>query len=148
MRVLLVLVALVAGQAQNVTVPSVVGRTWQAAEQRLDAAGLGSALRTVPSRRPAGVVVAQSPQARTIVAPGTLVRLSVPATSRARVPQLLGLQAAAAQRRLRQLGLAARVIHVKSLELVGAVVRQSVKAGLEVAVGTHVTLAISSGPGP
>lgn len=142
------LVALVAGHSPKVTVPAVVGRTWQAAELKLDAAGLRSVLRTAPSKRPAGIVVAQSPPAHTAVARGTLVRLSVPASSRAAVPQLSGLQTAAAQRRLRQLGLAARVIHVKSLQAVGTVVAQSLNAGLEVALGTHVTISISSGPGP
>jgi len=142
------LVALVAGHSPKVAVPSVVGRTWQTAEHKLDAAGLRSVLRAVPSTRPAGVVVAESPPAQTAVAPGTLVHLSVPASSRAAVPQLSGLQTAAAQRRLRQLGLAARVSHVKSLLPVGTVVAQSVKAGLKVALGTRVTISISSGPGP
>jgi beta-lactam-binding protein with PASTA domain len=146
--VLIALIALVAGHSPRVTVPAVVGTTWQAAEHKLDAAGLRSVLRTAPSKQPAGIVVAQSPTARAVVARGTLVHLSVPASSRAAVPQLSGLETAAAQRRLRQLGLAARVIHVKSLQPVGTVVAQSVKAGLKVALGTRVTISISSGPGP
>jgi beta-lactam-binding protein with PASTA domain len=144
----LAVIALVAGHSPRVTVPPVVGKTWQAAELKLGAAGLRSVLRTAPSKQPAGIVVAQSPAARTVVARGTLVRLSVPASSRAAVPQLSGLQTAAAQRRLRQLGLAARVTYVKSLQPVGTVVAQSVKGGLEVALGTRVTISISSGPGP
>ena len=134
--------------AATVSVPSVVGKTWQAAEAKLSAAGLRSVLRTVPSKQRAGIVVAQSPAAGAAVARSTLVRLSVPASSRANVPQLIGLQTVAAQRRLRQLGLAAHVTHVKSLEPVGTVVAQSVRAGLKVALGTRVTISISSGPGP
>jgi beta-lactam-binding protein with PASTA domain len=134
--------------ARAATLPSVVGTKWQAAERKLGALGLRTVLQTVRSNRQVGIVVAQRPSARTVVQRGALVRLSVPAASRTTVPELLGRQTAAAQTRLHQSGLGSRVIHVKSLQAVGTVVAQSLKAGVEVALATRVSISISSGPGP
>lgn len=63
-------------------------------------------------------------------------------------PAPAALETAMAQIRLRRAGLRSRVIHVKSLQAVGTVVAQSIKAGVKVALGRRVSISISSGPGP
>jgi beta-lactam-binding protein with PASTA domain len=64
------------------------------------------------------------------------------------VPHLVGKQKPAAVAQLHRLGLPPKIGYAKSLELVGTVVAQSVKAGVRVRLGTRITLTISSGVGP
>ena len=100
------------------------------------------------TRRAITLLIALVLVALAVAQPTVAGVLSVPAASRTTVPQLLGLQIATAQKRLHKAGLASRVVYVKSLALVGSVVAQRPKAGVNVRLGTRVSLSISSGPGP
>jgi len=83
-----------------------------------------------------------------VVALAFVVSPAAAATRTVAVPHVVGKQKSAAVAQLHRLGLPAKVKYVKSLELVGVVVAQSVKAGVRVRLGTRITLTVSSGVGP
>ena len=149
----------VSSGAERVVVPDVEGLTSSEAIDLLRGVGLASETRLVPSDEPEGTVIAQSPAAEDEVAAGTEVVLDVaesdssepppttttePAT--VRVPNLVGMRAAAARDRLRALGLRPTQRPVQSSRPAGEVVRQSPGAGAEVREGGIVTLRVSTGP--
>jgi serine/threonine-protein kinase len=155
----------IAKGAQKVAVPDVVGQSSAAAQAKLRAAGLAATVVQVASAQPRGTVVAQSPQAGTQVAKGTNVRLNVargpsgatttattaatttaPAT--ARVPNVVGLNQTAAQRRVQAAGLASSVVYVTSTRPAGRVVAQAPSPGTIVRRGSRVRLNVSTGPSP
>jgi eukaryotic-like serine/threonine-protein kinase len=148
-------------------VPNVVGQQLGSARAALRGAGLVAAVFDVPSAQPKGTVVAQHPQANTKVARGTKVRINVstgsqtptpppttgtttttPASSTVSVPDVVGLQQSAAQRRLSRAGLGSRVVYVASPKPSGQVVDQGPAAGTRVRRGTRVRIDVSVGPNP
>jgi beta-lactam-binding protein with PASTA domain len=154
-----IVVLTVSSGAERVVVPDVEGLTASEAIDLLRGVGLASETRLVPSDEPEGTVIAQSPAAEEEVAAGTEVVLDVaeagstepppptttePAT--VRVPNLVGMRAAAARERLRALGLRPTQRPVQSSRPAGEVVRQSPGAGAEVREGGIVTLRVSTGP--
>jgi beta-lactam-binding protein with PASTA domain len=130
-----------------VQVPAVVGLRLAAAEARLRTAGLLPATREVPSEKPAGTVVAQSPPQRQKVQKGSRVTLNVSkGPSAVAVPDVVGLERAEAASALRDAGLTAVVQTVPSQEPEGTVVAQSPTAGTSVRAGSRVQVNVSEGP--
>lgn len=139
-----------------VALPTLVGLRADAAAQKLRTLDLVPELRLVRSTRSAGTVLAQEPAAGERVPRSSTVRLEVakhvpkpaPTVVRVQVPDLVGLSASTARRKLTAAGLEAAVVQVTSGESQGTVVRQSPGAGAEVRKGTSVRISVSSGPAP
>ena len=155
---------------QRVAVPSVVGRRRDDAIARLRSAGLHAAVFSVPSNSPRGFVVAQSPHAGSKAPKGSRVRLNVskgaPATATtpttstatttattttaatAKVPRVVGLSQAAAQRRLHAAGFRVRTAYVASSQTAGTVVAQRPAPGSTLRRGAAVRINVSTGANP
>ena len=155
-------VALRASKGQT-TVPDVQGQTVTDATAALHAAGLVASTFRVPGPEPKGTVKAQKPQAGTNVPRGSKVRINVStgsssstgtgtasttttSTQEVTVLDVVGLQQAAAQRRLNSAGLRSRVTYVASSRPSGQVVSQSPAAGTSLARGSRVRISVSLGP--
>jgi hypothetical protein len=136
--------------ATNVNVPSLVGRAASDASAALRRAGLRAHVQLVVSDGPAGVVTGQSPAAGSEAPRGSRVLLDVstarPMNTGVEVPHVVGLDIAAAQRRLRALELTVQVDRESSSEPVGTVLRQSPAAGARQEKRSVITLTVSSGP--
>ena len=147
------------GQA---TVPDVVGQPVSAAKTALRAAGLVPVAFQVPGAEPKGTVTAQNPASNTKAARGSKVRINVSTGSQAgggttsagstpaapqavKVPNVVGLQQAPAQRRLHAAGLGSRVRYVSSQQPAGKVVAQKPSAGTRIRKGSRVQLSVSIG---
>lgn len=133
----------------SATVPDVLGMAQAEAVRALEDAGLRANPVQVPSERPEGTVVAQSPQAGAEVEGDSVVRLNVSGgPGPVAVPDVTGLPAADAVSRLEAAGLRAETGEVESDEPRGAVVAQEPVAGVEVERGSSVRLDVSAGPAP
>jgi uncharacterized repeat protein (TIGR02543 family) len=95
----------------------------------------------------AGVVISQSPAAKTEVAPGSSVKLVVSSGSESfAMPNVVGQSESSAKSTLSGKGLSASVSYEKSSSLAeGNVIQQSVSAGSSVKRGDSVTITVSSG---
>ena len=123
----------------SATVPDVVGLAQAEAVRALEDAGLRANPVRVPSERPEGTVVAQSPQAGAEVEGDSVVRLNVSGgPGPVAVPDVTGLRAADAVSRLEAAGLRAETGEVESDEPRGTVVAQEPAAGVEVERGSSV----------
>ena len=153
-----------------VDVPDVVGTTSSEATATLRATGLDANLVAVPSDKPAGTVLAQSPAAGSKTKSGTKVRLNVaqaaastttapaPATTqatttapppaKATVPDVVGQDLAAGARSFGDEGLKVAVKYVPSQEPQGKIVAQAKPAGTELRRGDTVQVNVSTGPDP
>jgi beta-lactam-binding protein with PASTA domain len=140
----------------TVDVPDVVGTQAVEAEATLAEAGLRANVHTVPSARPGGTVVAQSPAPGTEVEEGSAVRLNVsaggtppaPEPEPATVPDVVDLEQTEAVRALAQEGLKASVQLVPSQENEGRVVAQAREPGTSLQRGDTVQINVSTGPDP
>ena len=152
------------------TVPDVVGTTSSEATETLRDAGFEVNVVSVPSDRPPGTVVAQSPGAGDEATEGTTVRLNVaeaaaqtttgatttsPATTTAPpqprpavVPDVVGQELAEAARAFAGEGLKVAVVYVPSQEPAGRVVAQAQPAETELERGDTVQLNVSTGADP
>jgi eukaryotic-like serine/threonine-protein kinase len=148
------------GQA---TVPDVVGQPVSAARTALRAAGLVPAEFRVPGVEPKGTVTAQKPVPDRKTARGSKVRINVstgtqsgsgktsPGSTTAapqtvRVPKVVGMQQAPAQRWLHAAGLGSRIRYVSSAQPMGRVIAQKPSAGTQTRKGSNVQLSVSIGP--
>lgn len=137
-----------------ITVPQLVGLQAGDAARKIRALELVPRIRLVRSSRPAGAVLAQSPSSGASAQQGSSVRLEVaknvakptPTVARVRVPDVVGLSASAARRKLAAAGLQATVVQVSSDQPQHTVVRQSPAAGSEMKKGAAVRVSVSSGP--
>jgi beta-lactam-binding protein with PASTA domain len=99
-----------AGNAKPATVgvPAVIGQPQENAQRRLNSAGLKAGVVYVPSQEPEGTVVSQSPSPEVVRKRGTRVQLNVslgPSPGeQVAVPNVLGMDPAAAKSRLRAAG--------------------------------------------
>ena len=153
----------------KVRVPNVVGQKTGSASATIRGAGLVPKPVKVPSPQAKGTVVAQAPHGGSRVAPGSAVRLNVsrgpagaggppppppppppqpPPPANATVPNVKGLNQAAAQRKLNAAGFKAGVVYVSSGEQAETVVAQSPQAGSTAKRGSRVQLNASLGPSP
>ena len=149
-------------------VPDVVGTTSSEATATLRDAGFEANVVAVPSDKPSGQVVAQSPAAGTDAPEGSTVRLNVaqaattttapattiapPATTAppepATVPDVVGDELADAAEAFGDEGLKVAVQYVPSSEPQGRVVAQAQPAGTERSRGDTVQVNVSTGPDP
>ncbi|MFP5318480.1 MAG: Stk1 family PASTA domain-containing Ser/Thr kinase [Acidimicrobiia bacterium] len=138
----------VAGAAQQVEVPDVVGDRLAAARSDLEEAGFRVAARDrADDRAPAGEVVEQSPRGGERAARGSTVTLTV-STGRERVvvPSLFNVPEGEAAGELRELGLdVERVVTADANVASGRVIRTEPGGGTPVEKGSTVTLVVSSG---
>ena len=170
-------VALVVSKGgKPVIVPDVVGATSADASSKLEAVGLKANVVAVPSSKPAGTVVAQSPAPGKDATTGDSVRLNVakaggttttqpaattppPATTNqpgtttappepATVPDVVGKTLADGATALAAEGLEAGVKYVPSDEPQGQVVAQAKPAGTEGKRGDTVQINVSIGSDP
>lgn len=154
------------------TVPDVRGQLAADAKGALRTAGLVPVEFEVPGTQPKGTVTAMKPLPNKNVPRGSTVRINVstgstgggggggsgggagttttsaPAPQNVAVPSVVGIQQSAAQRRLRDGGLRARVKYVPSSRPMGVVIGQNPGGGTKVKKGSTVLLAVSRGPNP
>ena len=149
------------------TVPDVRGQPAADAKGALRTAGLVPVEFQVPGNQPKGTVTAMKPLPNKNVPRGSKVRINVatgssvgggggagntttsaPAPQNVTVPSVLGTQQSAAQRRLHDGGLRARVKYVPSSRPMGVVTGQNPGGGTKVKKGSTVLLAVSRGPNP
>jgi eukaryotic-like serine/threonine-protein kinase len=161
----------VSSGVEPVIVPSVVGLSQGEAVDQLTRLGLKPVLQNVSSDRPAGTVVAQKPPADQEVDKGSNVVLNIStgtgggtttgqttasptatgtttAASDVRVPQVTGLAAATALRRLNVLRLRPTLVYVRSSQTAGRVVSHQPASGTTLRQGSPVRLNVSTGPNP
>ena len=139
----------VASGPRTTVVPRLTGLHVERAAELLRAAELRVNRVPVISREPPGTVVSQFPPANERTDRHTAVRINVAGgATRARVPDVLGAEVAAARAVLRRAGLSPpRVVEVASAVPAGRVVRQSPVAGSEIAAGVRVRVEVSDGSG-
>ena len=131
--------------ANEVTVPTVVGRSAESAKVALQSVPLTPDLVYVPAKprsRP-GHVVKQEPRGGYLSANGT-VRLFVTLARDGLVPNLVGSSLPDARRRTQKLGLAVRVRYTAGRPS-GTVIRQSLEPGVAARRGLPITLLVGDG---
>ena len=129
----------------RIEVPDVVGSTAAAARGELRAAGLTVRTTTVASQEPAGTVIEQLPRAGTQLRKGGAVRLTVSAgPTTVDVPEVTGLDEAAARSELERAGFVVRVLDetVTDSTQDGVVQRQTPTGGSSAEDGAIVTLVV------
>src|SRR5439155_17629112 len=111
------------------------------------AAGFNAQIRFGPSRRPKGMVIAQAPQGGAKLSQGGTVALTVSGgRPKLAVPDVVGLSAAAAIKRLQAAGLKSSERLVFASAPPGRVVSGRPRAGAGVAKGAAVAVVGSGGP--
>ena len=132
----------------QVKVPDVVGKDYQAARTVLINAGFDVEQERVTSDTPQGRVLREDPQPGTEVDKGSTITLTVsdgPGTTV--VPDVTNLTAARAQQTLEQQGFRVQVQREPSDTIArGRATRTSPSGGQQIERGTRVTLFVSSGP--
>ena len=137
-------ITLSVSSAETVTVPNVVGKKASAAVPILRRRGLAVQTSSVISRKPAGVVLGQSPAAGAKVAKGSteVIRVS---RGLIQVPNVVGQPRASAVASIRGAGLVPEAFTVPSTQPKGTVVAQRPRAGTRVPRGSKVRLNLSNG---
>jgi serine/threonine-protein kinase len=130
--------------AATVAVPRLVGLNEKDALVRLGEAGLRPKEVYKPTKKPTNVVVSQKPVEGGNLKRGAQVTLVIDSGApRVAVPDLGGLAAADAVKRLDALGLDSRQTTVSSTERAGTVVDQTPAAGGQLAKGSVVTISVA-----
>jgi serine/threonine-protein kinase len=134
---------------EQVRVPNLVGSPLEQATQTLQQRDLelGETTERADAQAPEGTVVEQSPDAAALVDPGTTVDVVVSTgPERTLVPQVVGLDVADARPLITEAGLTIGTVNeVSSDQPEGIVLAVRPAEGTEVAVGSSVTLRVSSG---
>src|SRR5205085_4157418 len=126
---------------------SVVSLPRAVAVRRITASEFNAQIRLSPSRRPKGMVIAQAPEGGAKLSQGSAVALTVSGGKPKIVaPNLVGLSAATATKRLQAVGLRSTERLVFASAPPGRVVSQRPAAGAGVAKGATVALTVSKGP--
>jgi beta-lactam-binding protein with PASTA domain len=128
------------------TVPKVTGIKVQAAQFQLKQDKLATVVVRRSASKPKGIVVGQKPKAGAVVPQGTSVTLAVSnGPPGAKLPDLTGLAAADAVKRLQALKLTPELKQVPSKEAPGTVVAQQPAAGKLAKAGSTVVLSVAKG---
>jgi beta-lactam-binding protein with PASTA domain len=128
------------------TVPKLVGIREPAAQFQLKQEKLAGTVVKRPAPKPRGIVVGQKPRAGAVVPQGTVVTLVVSTgPPGAKLPNLTGLAAADAVKRLQALKLTPELKQVASKEAPGTVVGQNPPAGKIPKLGSTVILEVAKG---
>jgi beta-lactam-binding protein with PASTA domain len=134
---------------QSVRVPAVTGLREQEAVARIGQAGLKSGITRQQSDRPRGVVLSERPPAGTSLRRGSVVTLVVSSgrasPSAVRVPDVVGLTRARAERALTGAGLRPQTKLVPSDRPAATVLAQDPQAGESVIRNSIVALTVSKG---
>jgi beta-lactam-binding protein with PASTA domain len=136
-----------------VTVPNVVGMTQAAAATTITGAGLlvGTVTTRSSATVAAGIVLSEMPSAGTQVTKGSAVNLTLSSgPAKVMVPNVVGLSQAAAGSAITTAGLVVGTVTTQSSATVpaGEAISETPAAGTKVALGSAVSLVISSGPAP
>ncbi|MEP6976462.1 MAG: PASTA domain-containing protein [Thermoleophilia bacterium] len=131
---------------QGTAVPSVVGLTYPKATARLSQDGFRSQIKRQTSDKAKDTVISQSPAAGAHVDKGAVVTITV-SSGRAgvAVPDVVGLQVAAAVTKLQAAGFRAKATRVFSPKPAGTVFAQKPVAGDRADKGSEVLLQVSKG---
>ena len=142
----------VAGEADEIVVPNLVGLSQPDAQAQLDELGLtaGELTERDSTESPAGTVLATDPGAGQVVEPGAAVGLvlAVATEQTIEVPNLSGRQERDALRLLDDQGFDVSIFRTFSDEREDTVVGQDPAAGDEVLIGSSVAITVSEGPEP
>ncbi len=132
----------------KVRVPSVVNTKSSAAAAVLHRKGLEVEIDNVVSEAPRGIVISQDPVAGTRVKEGSTVSLSVSeGPGAAQVPDVDGLGRRAARKALTKAGFKVQEREEESEDVaLNHVIRTSPAGGLQLDVGSTVTIYVSTGP--
>jgi beta-lactam-binding protein with PASTA domain/predicted Ser/Thr protein kinase len=133
----------------KVVVPGVVGQSFATAQTELSNDGLGVNQLQVTNAKPAGTVIRQSPLAGAKVKQGSTVSLEVSSgPGNTTVPPVVGETLQQARSSIEIAGLkVGSVVHQSNDQFKsGQVIDTSPQAGATPAVGTTVTIFVSSGP--
>jgi serine/threonine-protein kinase len=133
----------------TVLVPDLVGQTQKDAERLLAAEGLklGKVTKVDSIEQATGRVISTEPSTANAVAPGSAVALQV-ASGRVKVPNVLGLDLAAATRDLTAAKLkVSGTTYRESTQPAGTVIRQT-SFGKTVKIGTTIKLVVAKRPAP
>jgi beta-lactam-binding protein with PASTA domain len=131
----------------QVTVPNLIGMSQSEAESLLQSRNLEADPHTVPNDKPEGTVVAQSPNADSLVDINTVVRINVASGPQpVGVPNEVGKSYSDALSELQSLGFAVRRQDVQSNEPAETVLSQSPSPNSVAPQGSTVTLKVSKGP--
>ena len=132
----------------RVTVPPVVGLTYDDASTQLQSKGLTATRQDVRSNATQGQVIEADPQGGTSVERGSTVALKV-SRGTASVPDVIGATTARATSELESAGFQVQTREASSSDAPnGTVSQQSPSAGADLAVGSNVTITVSTGPAP
>jgi beta-lactam-binding protein with PASTA domain len=127
-------------------VQSVVGLPQRTARTQLASRGFRSVVRPVPSSRPRGIVTGQRPRAGLRAPAGSAVLLVVSSgPAKVAVPDVLGLRAADAVKRVRAVGLQPSARGVFAAKPPGVVADQNPNGGAQATKGSRVLIEISKG---
>jgi beta-lactam-binding protein with PASTA domain len=138
---------------KQVAVPAVTGKAFTDASAILVAAGFQASTGQKADAAAAGTVLAQSPDAGALAAPGSTVALTVstgtpPAPAHVKVPSVKGQKLAAAKSKIEAAGLKWK--HVTGpgdgMSAAGYVYKQAPAAGVAVDAGSEVVITTWNGP--
>ncbi len=147
------LILYVSKEKEKPMVPLLVGKTQEEAEDLLKAAGLNGEAEEVFSEKPAGEVIFQELESGKTVDKGTTVKYKVSkgpeVKDKVKIPTgLAGKSYSSVKAILRNLGLEVTPVYEESHDYKENYVVHVEGAGQEVEAGTHITVVISTGPGP
>lgn len=140
--------------AEQVTIPSVVGKTIDVAELQLNSLGFKVDIQKKSDEKISeNIVLSMSPGANSKVAKGSTITLIVSsgkAVGKVKMPNLLGMTLENAKKLLSDNKLVMQEIkhESSSLYFVNQVCQQSIPVGTEVDENTAVSITLSTGPGP
>ena len=138
---------LVSSGKPKISVPSVVGKSRDAAVKELTERGLDATVVEVSSQRPSGIVTAQNPGAGTVVVSGSSVRINVSKGPKpVAVPNVVGMTYEVAAAQLQSAGFTVGRTTVDSDRPAGEVVDQDPPGNSTASRGSSVTLSVSKGP--
>jgi eukaryotic-like serine/threonine-protein kinase len=131
----------------QVTVPTLVGKSRDAAVQELTALGLQFSVVEVNSEQEPGLVTAQDPLSGVVLITGATVRINVSkGVKQVAVPSVVGSQIDIASSQLQLAGFKVGRVDIDSEQPVGEVVAQSPPGNSTASKGSSVTLSVSKGP--
>jgi serine/threonine-protein kinase len=134
--------------SSKVTVPDLVGKTFEEAQAALQQLGLTANRVDAPSAdKPPGTVLSTNPAANTTVDKGTAVELQVAAEPPVAVPNVAGQDQVAAQTALQAAGFQVTVQGVPNNTVAaGKVISTNPAGGTMAPKGTTITMQVSTGP--
>jgi serine/threonine-protein kinase len=138
---------LVSSGKPKVTVPSLVGKSRDAAVAELTRLRLEPRVVQVSSSEPANNVTAQDPRPGVVVVAGSAVRINVSSGPKpVAVPSVIGQSYDSAAAQLQSAGFTVGRVDVDSDQTAGQVVDQSPPGNSTASKGSSVTLSVSKGP--